>query len=229
MDGKLDRYIDRIVDFLIDDTEYNISVTRFQVGVAGVMDNVYEVGASIWFPSDPDSGYSYRKYDIKNWMDHSMYIVEDMDYVYIKNTYGISNLDVIQEIYNRFIKKLCTKIYYEMVEVDDNNINESVNNKRESYLNKILNYLVEDTEIGYGWFNPPYYLGGGKSTAGRTGFKSVYLHTFGLLKDTAYSGLESQLIYFKYYCIDNYGLTEDEIDWVWKEYMKKINEIGFGY
>jgi len=219
MDEKLDRYIDRIVDFLIDDTEYDFTVTRYSTS--------NEIGVSIWFPSDPDSGYSYRKYDIKDWMDNSMYIVEDMDYVYIKNTYGISNLGVIQEIYNRFIKKLCTKIYYEMV--DDNNINESVNNKRESYLNKILNYLVEDTEIGYGWFNPPYYLGGGKSTAGRTGFKSVYLHTFGLLKDTAYSGLESQLIYFKYYCIDNYGLTEDEIDWVWKEYMKKINEIGFGY
>jgi len=83
--------------------------------------------------------------------------------------------------------------------------------------------LVRDTEIGDGyWFSPPYYYPG--STAGRTGFRTVYEHTFGLLKNTSYSGLDTQLIYFNNYCKNNYGLTEDEIDYVWKEYMGKLRE-----
>jgi len=36
--------------------------------------------------------------------------------------------------------------------------------------------------------------------------------------------LDTQLIYFNDYCKNNYGLTEDEIDYVWKEYMGKLRE-----
>ena len=83
---------------------------------------------------------------------------------------------------------------------------------------------MDDTEVGTGWFNPPYYIGNGRSTAGRTGFKSVYLHTFGLLDYTTYSGLDSQLIYFNSFCKNNYGLTEEETKIVWERYMKKLYE-----
>ena len=58
--------------------------------------------------------------------------------------------------------------------------------------------MVGDTEIGNEyWFSPPYYYPG--SSAGRTGFRTVYEHTFGLLKNTSYSGLDTQLIYFNDY------------------------------
>jgi hypothetical protein len=85
---------------------------------------------------------------------------------------------------------------------------------------KLVDWLVRDTEIGDSWFNPPYYHPG--SSAGRTGFRSVYGHTFGLLKNTSYSGLETQLIYFNSYCKNNYGLTEDETNIVWRKYMKRL-------
>ena len=96
---------------------------------------------------------------------------------------------------------------------------------KEAYINKIVDYLVDDTEIGNGWFNPPYYIGSGRSSAGRTGFRPVYLHTFGLLDNTTYSGLDSQLIYFDHYCKNNYGLTGQECLIVWKLYMEKLYEI----
>ena len=96
---------------------------------------------------------------------------------------------------------------------------------KETYLNKIAEYLVDDTEIGGIWFNPPYYIGNGRSTAGRTGFRSVFKHTFGLLDNTAYSGLDSHLIYFDHYCKDTYGLTGQECLIVWRLYIQKLYEI----
>ena len=105
-------------------------------------------------------------------------------------------------------------------------INES-DDKKQVYLDKVVDWLVRDTEIGNGyWFSPPYYYPG--SMAGRTGFRSVYEHTLKVSNYSTYehfdSGLASQLIYFKPYCLNNYGLTEDEIDYVWKEYMEKLYE-----
>jgi hypothetical protein len=93
-------------------------------------------------------------------------------------------------------------------------------------LDKIVDWLVRDTEVdvNYNWFSPPYYYPG--STSGRTGFKLVYEHTFGLLRGINYSGLDTQtqLIYFNHYCKNNYGLTGEETKIVWYEYMKKLKD-----
>jgi hypothetical protein len=52
------------------------------------------------------------------------------------------------------------------------------------YLDKVIEFLVRGTDIGGGWFNPPYYHPG--SMSGRNIFKLIYLDTFGLLKDNFY-------------------------------------------
>jgi hypothetical protein len=104
-------------------------------------------------------------------------------------------------------------------------INES-EDKKQVYLDKIVDWLVRDTEVdvNHNWFSPPYYYPG--STSGRTGFKLVYEHTFGLLRGINYSGLDTQtqLIYFNHYCKNNYGLTGEETKIVWYEYMKKLKD-----
>ena len=135
---------------------------------------------------------------------------------YNKDNYGLTENEM------GYVWKEYKNIINEKIN-NSGSINESVD-RRDKYLNKIVDFLMDDTEVGTGWFNPPYYIGNGRSTAGRTGFKSVYLHTFGLLDYTTYSGLDSQLIYFNSFCKNNYGLTEEETKIVWERYMKKLYE-----
>ena len=132
--------------------------------------------------------------------------------IYCNDMYGLG-IEEIQYVWKEYKNKLIGGEY----------INESVDRKND-YLDKVVDFLMDDTEVGTGWFNPPYYIGNGRSTAGRTGFRSVYLHTFGLLDYTTYSGLDSQLIYFNSFCKNNYGLTEEETKIVWERYMKKLYE-----
>lgn len=144
------------------------------------------------------------------------YVKETPFSKYIKDNYGLTDeeIDYVWEEYKNIILDKFNNM---------GSINESVDRKND-YLDKVVDFLMDDTEVGTGWFNPPYYIGNGRSTAGRTGFKSVYLHTFGLLDYTTYSGLDSQLIYFDHYCKNNYGLTGQENKIVWERYMKKLKE-----
>lgn len=97
--------------------------------------------------------------------------------------------------------------------------------RQKKFLDRVVKLLVDETEVGNGWFNPPYYFPG--STSGRTNFKSIYLHTFE--RSTFYSGLDSQLIYFKHYCKNNYGLNDEEMGYVWRNYMTELNNKYFNY
>lgn len=99
--------------------------------------------------------------------------------------------------------------------------------KQKKFLDRVVKLLVDETEVGNGWFNPPYYFPG--SAAGRTSFISVFKHTLGLLKNTHYSGLETQLIYFEGYCKNNYGLSTIECIDVWEKYMTELNNKYFNY
>ena len=217
VDRKND-YLDKVVDFLVEDTEYEIYVNRFS--------DHSETRVEIWFPStvDDEPPYDYSIYDIRNWSNGSGWILDGGDDIdNVCSTYNICDTDTIQELYNRYIQKLSIIILEEMELKNGDRINESVDRKND-YLDKVVDFLMDDTEVGTGWFNPPYYIGNGRSTAGRTGFKSVYLHTFGLLDYTTYSGLDSQLIYFNSFCKNNYGLTEEETKIVWERYMTKLYE-----
>ena len=134
---------------------------------------------------------------------------------FCKEQYGLTE-EEITYVWEGYMKNLYESEKY-------NSLNES-EDKKQVYLDKIVDWLVGDTEVdvNHNWFSPPYYYPG--STSGRTGFKSVYEHTFGLLRDTNYSGLDTQLIYFNHYCKNNYGLTGEETKIVWYEYMKQLKE-----
>lgn len=142
------------------------------------------------------------------------YVKETPFSKYIKDNYGLTDgeIDYVWEEYKNIILDKFNNM---------GSINESVDRKQD-YLDKIVDFLVEDTDIGLGWFSPPYYYPG--STAGRTNFRSVYEHTFNLSSNTNYSGLDTQLIYFDHYCKNNYGLTGQENKIVWERYMKKLKE-----
>ncbi len=74
------------------------------------------------------------------------------------------------------------------------------------YVEHIINDLVRDTKIDYEK-DRIYY---------------PYLPPFILFNRLFTSSSPSSL--FSKYCKENYGLTEEEIDYVWKEYKKIIKD-----
>ena len=191
---RKNEYLDKVVEYLVDDTI---------IDYGRKMISYPSLSPSYSSPLSPSSAPS------------SLPISSPFS-KFIKGNYGLTNdeIDYVWEEYKNIINEKIENV---------GSINESVDRKND-YLDKVVDFLMDDTEVGTGWFNPPYYIGNGRSTAGRTGFKSVYLHTFGLLDYTTYSGLDSQLIYFNSFCKNNYGLTEEETKIVWERYMKKLYE-----
>jgi hypothetical protein len=78
--------------------------------------------------------------------------------------------------------------------------------KKERFLQYIINELVNNTKIDYDEeeiIEPPFYT----------------LHTF-----PKFSSLDFPLLSFSNYCKDKYGLTEDEIEYVWDQYKTIITD-----
>jgi hypothetical protein len=204
-EDRKQKYLDKILKWFVDDT-----IIRYETGV--IIYPFSQIGPNGKpLPSFID--------DLKNKLSWGM--SSDIQ-ITCRDTYGL-NYDETKYIWNNYKKIIKDRYNKESIMYDLKPINES-DDKKQVYLDKIVNWLVRDTEVevNYNWFNPPYYHPG--SSAGRTGFRSVYEHTFGLLRDTNYSGLDSQLIYFNHYCKNNYGLTGEENKIVWFEYMKQLKE-----
>jgi hypothetical protein len=201
-DDKKQVYLDKVVDWLVGDT---------------IIDFVWEEG-TVRFPYLPVNFTLSQLLNHKNTFFGKTPIYAFTEYC---DTYGLTK-DEIDYVWKIYVDIIWDK-YNKESEINDYNLMNESDDKKQEYLNKVVDWLVRDTEIGNEyWFSPPYYYPG--SSAGRTGFRTVYEHTFGLLKNTSYSGLDTQLIYFNDYCKNNYGLTEDEIDYVWMEYMEKLYE-----
>ena len=87
-------------------------------------------------------------------------------------------------------------------------------NKQSKYLDKVIEFLVGDTRIDYEQekiSSPSFPL---------SSFPLPFYFTLSLFSSTP--------SYFQKYCKDTYGLTEPEIEYVWKHYKDiikdKINE-----
>ena len=129
---------------------------------------------------------------------------------YCKDTYGLTD-DDIKYVWKEYRNIILDKIN------NKESINESTGRiSREDYVDKILDILVEDTILD---------------------FKQLKLHFPFTLSPSLplrfhpsfFSSLISTSLFSKY-CKDNYGLTDEEIDYVWNEYkniiLDKINNMG---
>ena len=203
VDRKSD-YLDKIVNFLVDDTEYSVYTNRY--------DRSSTVDVDIWFPSTPDNGYTYKKHDIYEWtVDNEWNLDEGEDVDFICDTYSICDINTIQEIYNRYIQKISSIIYNEMLEVERRNdsINESVD-RRSDYLDKVVNYIMDDTIINYNTDIIIFPF----SSIGPLGrpLPSFLSDILSLMPLVSHS--------FHNYCRETYGLTDDEMVEVWDKYSK---------
>jgi hypothetical protein len=122
---------------------------------------------------------------------------------YCIDTYGLTDNEIYY-VWNQYKKFILEKVY-------SLPMNESVDNKKEKYLDKIVKYLVEDTKIDYELGEiilpfpvPPLF---------------VARFPFDFINEQHYLRLR---YFFQEYLKDTYGLTDNEIYYVWEKYRTNI-------
>ena len=85
------------------------------------------------------------------------------------------------------------------------------------YLNRIVDFLVDDTEISEA-DKRQYFISG-------DGDKKIMITPFGVLRwDYFLSNQGTPYILFVEYIEDNYGVARSEVRYVWDSYVSKIKE-----
>ena len=135
------------------------------------------------------------EYDIEFIHDEFFSMLWDM----LKDNYGL-NGDEIVYVFGNYLYQINKKIKL------PESINESVEN-REKYLDKIVDYMIEDTtinprEILFPFMTKPYL---------RSPYSSPQNFPFHFFYEV-----------FTQYCRDNYGLTENESYSVWEKYKTRL-------
>jgi len=95
-DNKVDKYLDKVVDFLIKDTKYKVTHDSF-----GFNPNYKEIKVIIKFPMYSDSGH-YPKHEIEDWDAAE---VNDREYNYFSDNYGLG-WEESQIVFLKYILKL---------------------------------------------------------------------------------------------------------------------------
>lgn len=136
------------------------------------------------------------EYDIERLSDGVLFnkVVWDI----LEYDYGLNTNECIY-VYGNLLYQINIKMK------DYGSINESVDSKK-IYLDKIVQYIIDDTEIDYdeGEIKYPYY----------SNILLIYNHQ---LPFSVHSFRA-----FSIYCKDMYGLGVEEIQYVWKHYRDKI-------
>lgn len=89
------------------------------------------------------------------------------------------------------------------------------------YLNRIVDFLVDDTEISEA-DKRQYFISG-------DGDKKIMITPFGVLRwDYFLSNQGTPYILFVEYIEDNYGVARSEVRYVWDSYVSKIKEKRYG-
>ena len=83
--------------------------------------------------------------------------------------------------------------------------------ENKKYIDKVLDHLLRSTELNYDeetiTFLPPRYF---------------YIFYFPLLPSSELSSFSFPQAYLSRYCRDYFGLTKDEIEYVWDKYINII-------
>lgn len=166
-------YLDKIVDYMIEDTTINPREILFPFMTKPYLRSPY---------SSP-----------QNFPFHFFY---EVFYKYCQDTYGLTDMYETFDIWEKYKTRL----------IDNKFINESVGNNKEFYLDKIVQYIIDDTVIDYdeGEIKYPYY----------SNILLIHNHQ---LPFSVHSFRA-----FSIYCKDMYGLDIEEIQYVWKHYKDKI-------
>lgn len=192
INDKENMVIDKIVNFMLEDTQYKIKTIKDDP-VARIVYPFYvgEIFLEDW------NGCDYHL----NYMGD--YPLDHEEVNYISNQYGITDTSIILEIFNRYIKILFTKIQKEIEDkMEGDSLNESIETNNR-FLDKVVESLIGDTKIDTksdSILYPPtkYY----------SSHMSLLLPSVSFYNE------------FAVYCSNHYGITPKEFDIVWGKYSK---------
>jgi hypothetical protein len=216
MEDNKKRYLDKVVGYLVDDTKFDSQY-----------DNYLEWDQPYWHPPFEEYPFGYgSEVWVDSLFDSSRFKISPLShddtpphltaftptaitefignfYTYCKETYGLTEqeTDYAWSRYADFMKKKLN---------GKNSINESVD-RREIYLDRVVKYLVEDTIIDYknNYVIFPFYS---------MDLTNVSLKLYRTILNTSPVCTRN----FFNYCRYNYGLTENEIEYVWNKYKDII-------
>ena len=143
------------------------------------------------------------EYDIERLSDRFFGRVWDI----LEYDYGLNTNECLY-VYGNLLYQINIKMK------DYGSINESVDSKK-IYLDKIVQYMLDDTKLDYGRKEVIYP------------FIPNVRSQWGLLVPLYYVQYDSPFFNeYSNYCNDTYGLTSEESVYVWGHYKDKINNSG---
>jgi hypothetical protein len=127
-----DRMMDKIVDYMLEDTNWEVYVT----------DKYQHLVVYIIFPCD--EGETYDKKSTDFWSGE--FFTTPGDIKYIEDKFGITDEETIRELYNRYIVKLRPMILSDMDDYYSKQINESHVNNIDRFVDRVSQSLFNDTK-----------------------------------------------------------------------------------
>ena len=123
---------------------------------------------------------------------------------YVEYTYGVTDTEEINFIYSSYESIISDKLYGDTI--NENIYHDMFGEKVSNYMEKVLKYLVDDTTV-----------------------KEMSYGEVMLMVPFTYSSFSRirhfNVEFFIDYCINNYGLTRKESEYLWGDYLNEINGI----
>ena len=137
INDKENMVIDKIVNFMLEDTQTTLSKQEGEPVI------------KISYPFYSEQIVIMKWWDLNYYLDNLVddYTLSDVKVNYISNQYGITDTSIILEIFNKYILLLFTKLKKELEsKMENDSLNESVGDKENMVIDKIVNFMLEDTQ-----------------------------------------------------------------------------------
>ena len=123
---------------------------------------------------------------------------------YVEYTYGVTDTEEINFIYSSYESIISDKLYGDTI--NENIYHDMFGEKVSNYMEKVLKYLVDDTTVK-------------EMSDGEVMLMVPFT-------DSSFSRIRHfNVEFFIDYCINNYGLTRKESEYLWGDYLNEINGI----
>ena len=123
---------------------------------------------------------------------------------YVEYTYGIKDNKEIDFLYSSYESIISDKLYGDTI--NENIYHDMFGEKVSNYMEKVLKYLVDDTTVK-------------EMSDGEVMIMVPFT-------DSSFSRIRHFNVgFFIDYCINNYGLTRKESEYLWGDYLNEINGI----
>lgn len=192
---KRNKYINYVIDNIFD-TQIKFIGDEVIFYFCNINDGFSQIPVSVFFSENS----SWNKFD---WNDYKEYDDSfEGDFITLLKNYGVDEdeVDIIEDMFHRLIDRIKDKI-------SNNSLNES-EDKRNKYINFVIDDLINNTKIEY-----------------ERGRRRVYIPFLNQsVFHIPFRSTPPPFPPFSKYCKDRYGLTGNDLDYVWEQYVTTIKD-----